>query len=440
VKGIRVADDKSDETVLEGAGAYFLSIVEASTDCIRVISADGFVEYMNAQGQSLFEIEDFDGRNRLRYWPDLWPNDSRAAVEDSLRAAMAGHASAFRAVCPTVTGRMRWWDTTVSPILERGEVTRVLATSRDVTNEVLSESHRRLLVNELNHRVKNTLATVQSIASQSLRNAGVDEAVRDALEGRLMAIAATHNVLTDENWSAASLRQIVDGSVDALQRQRRPADHHRPGPEGLAQAGRGHGPGLPRTGHQRVEVRRPVVPVGHVDISWSVDADDQLNIEWAERGGPAVRAARTARLRLADRPAGLAHRTGRRGEGRLPARRAALLDPLAQILARQGRRVHAAGLRPPQTRSNAIVQLVSQLASPSSEKACSQRQWSASSTNQRKRTRMARPSRTSSPKNSPTPSTKRPIIGGSIEVWRASIQLMVQTARTGSNSRTVTAS
>jgi PAS domain S-box-containing protein len=290
VKGIRVADEKSDETVLEGAGAYFLSIVEASTDCIRVISADGHVEYMNAQGQSLFEIEDFDGRNRLRYWPDQWPNDSRAAVEDALRAAMAGHASAFRAICPTVTGRLRWWDTTVSPILEQGKVTRVLATSRDVTNEVQSEGHRRLLVNELNHRVKNTLATVQSIASQSLRNAGVDEAVRDALEGRLMAIATTHNVLTDENWSAASLRQIIDGSVG-------------PYSSNASQ--------LTITGQDlRVSPKPAVVmalafhelainalkygalssPIGHVDISWSVDADDQLNIEWAERGGPAVRA------------------------------------------------------------------------------------------------------------------------------------------------------
>jgi PAS domain S-box-containing protein len=284
-----VADDTSDKTVLAGAGAYFLSIVEASTDCIRVISADGVVEYMNARGQALFEIKDFDGRNRLRYWPDLWPRESRAAVEEALRAAMAGHAAAFRAICPTVTGRLRWWDTTVSPILEDGRVTRVLATSRDVTDVVLSESHRRLLVNELNHRVKNTLATVQSIASQSLRNAGVDEAVRDALEGRLMAIAATHNVLTDENWSAASLRQIVDGSVAPYS----------------ANAGQ-----LTITGQDLMVSPKPAVvmamafhelainalkygalssPAGHVDISWSVDADDQLSIEWAERGGPAVR-------------------------------------------------------------------------------------------------------------------------------------------------------
>jgi PAS domain-containing protein len=56
-----VSGEGSDKAVLEGAGAYFLSIVEASRDCIRVISADGFVEYMNARGQALFEIDDFAG-------------------------------------------------------------------------------------------------------------------------------------------------------------------------------------------------------------------------------------------------------------------------------------------------------------------------------------------------------------------------------------------
>ena len=284
-----MADEGSDKAVLEGAGAYFLSVVEASQDCIRVISAEGAVEYMNAQGKSLFEIDDFDARNRQRYWPDMWPPESRATVEQALRAAQAGHAVAFRAACPTAKGALRWWDTTVSPILEDGRVIRVLATSRDVTGERLAESHRQLLVNELNHRVKNTLATVQSIANQSLRNAGVEPAVRDALEGRLMAIAATHNVLTDHNWSAASLRQIVDGSVTPYRAR---ADQ------------------LTITGKDLQVSPKPAVvmalafhelainalkygalsaPDGHVDVRWSVEPDDQLFIEWAERGGPPVR-------------------------------------------------------------------------------------------------------------------------------------------------------
>lgn len=284
-----MADEGSDKTVLEGAGVYFLSVVEASQDCIRVISPQGAVEYMNAQGKSLFEIEDFDGRNRQRYWPDMWPPESREAVEQALRAAQAGHAVAFRAFCPTAKGAPRWWDTTVSPILEDGRVNRVLATSRDVTGERTAEAHRQLLVNELNHRVKNTLATVQSIAKQSLRNAGVASDVRDALEGRLMAIAATHNVLTDQNWSAASLRQIVDSSVtpysaspaqltitgDDLQVSPKPA---------VVMALAFHELAINALKYGALSA-----PDGHVDIRWSIQPGDELYIEWAERGGPAVR-------------------------------------------------------------------------------------------------------------------------------------------------------
>jgi len=284
-----VADEGSDKTVLEGAGAYFLSVVEASQDCIRVISPDGAVEYMNAQGKSLFEIDDFDGRNRRRYWPDMWPTDSRQAVEEALRAAQAGHAVAFRAFCPTAKGAPRWWDTTVSPILEDGRVTRVLATSRDVTGERTAETHRQLLVNELNHRVKNTLATVQSIAKQSLRNAGVEPSVRDALEGRLMAIAATHNVLTDQNWSAASLRQIVDGSVKPYSANPRQltitGDDLKVSPKpAVVMALAFHELAINALKYGALSA-----PDGHVDIRWSIEPGDQLYIEWAERGGPAVR-------------------------------------------------------------------------------------------------------------------------------------------------------
>ena len=284
-----MADGGSDETILEGAGAYFLSVIEASQDCIRVISAEGHVEYMNARGKQLLEIEDFEGRNRNRYWPDMWPPESRQTVEDALRSALAGRAVSFQAFNPTVKGAPRWWDTTVSPIVVEGKVVRVLATSRDVTGARLAESHRQLLVNELNHRVKNTLATIQSITKQSLRNAGVDTAVRDALEGRLMAIAATHNVLTDQNWSAASLRQIVDGSVIP----------YRSNPGQLTVTG----PDLkvsPKTAvvmalafHElainALKYGALSTPTGHVNVAWTIKPEDRLHIEWRESGGPPVR-------------------------------------------------------------------------------------------------------------------------------------------------------
>jgi two-component sensor histidine kinase len=136
-----------------------------------------------------------------------------------------------------------------------------------------------------------------------LRNAGVDPSVRGAFEGRLMAIAATHNVLTDKNWSAASLRQIIDGSVTPYRSNPVPSK-------------------LTISGQDLMVSPKPAVVLalafhelainalkygalsaaaGHVDIRWSVEPGDQLNIAWTEQRRPARAPTRAARLRLADR-------------------------------------------------------------------------------------------------------------------------------------------
>ena len=72
-----------------------------------------------------------------------------------------------------------------------------------------TEEHQRLLINELNHRVKNTLAIVQSIAAQTLKGDEVGPETRRALESRLAALAAAHDLLTTENWETASLSQVI---------------------------------------------------------------------------------------------------------------------------------------------------------------------------------------------------------------------------------------
>jgi two-component sensor histidine kinase/PAS domain-containing protein len=81
-----------------------------------------------------------------------------------------------------------------------------------------SDARQRLLINELNHRVKNTLATVQSIAAQSFK-IGDPVAARAAFEARLFALSRTHDVLTRENWEGANLRDIVEEAMAPYQRE-----------------------------------------------------------------------------------------------------------------------------------------------------------------------------------------------------------------------------
>jgi two-component sensor histidine kinase len=75
------------------------------------------------------------------------------------------------------------------------------------------QEHQRLLVNELNHRVKNTLATVQSIAMQTFRGDAATASSRETFEARLMALSKAQDVLTRENWEGADLGEVVREAV-----------------------------------------------------------------------------------------------------------------------------------------------------------------------------------------------------------------------------------
>jgi PAS domain S-box-containing protein len=156
-----------------------------------------------------------------------------------------------------------------------------------------TEEHLRLLVNELNHRVKNTLAIVQSIAMQTLRSDGVDAASRRAFESRLAALAAAHDLLTTENWESAPLRQVIEKAGLGCGA---PADRFRlTGPEVRVQ---------PRTA---VSIAMAVHELctnavkygalsneeGKVVVDWKVmqvAGSSRLHFQWREEGGPRVAA------------------------------------------------------------------------------------------------------------------------------------------------------
>ena len=80
----------------------------------------------------------------------------------------------------------------------------------DISERKHAELRQKALLDELNHRVKNTLATVQSLAAQTIRGAGVPHDVREAFEARLLALSRAHNHLTREQWGSADLKSLAD--------------------------------------------------------------------------------------------------------------------------------------------------------------------------------------------------------------------------------------
>lgn len=90
---------------------------------------------------------------------------------------------------------------------------RFLGTVRDVSDIRAAEEHRTLLTGELQHRIKNTLAIVQGIVSQSLRNATTPAEARDTIGNRLKVLSEAHDLLTRASWTAAPINTIVDGAI-----------------------------------------------------------------------------------------------------------------------------------------------------------------------------------------------------------------------------------
>jgi two-component sensor histidine kinase len=163
----------------------------------------------------------------------------------------------------------------------------------DIDDIKRSEEHQRLLINELNHRVKNTLATVQSIAGQTLRNAPTMEEAKTALEGRLLALSRAHDVLTRENWEGAELREIA---AQALEPYSNCAEDrlHLSGPKvrlpprmalALAMV-------LQELATNAVKYGALSNATGEVRVTWWVAGGSRgrLGLHWEESGGPPVQA------------------------------------------------------------------------------------------------------------------------------------------------------
>jgi two-component sensor histidine kinase len=176
--------------------------------------------------------------------------------------------------------------------LHQGEV-RLRA---GLDKEKRAAEHQRLLIDELNHRVKNTLATVQSISAQTLRTADTKEDAQDALEKRLLALSRAHDVLTRESWDGADLVEVIEKALEPYQNSGESrvlitGPHVRVTPRmSLALAMAMH-----ELATNAVKYGALSNKTGTIEVSWNVqngDAPPRLALKWTEAGGPPVVAPR----------------------------------------------------------------------------------------------------------------------------------------------------
>jgi two-component sensor histidine kinase/FixJ family two-component response regulator len=162
----------------------------------------------------------------------------------------------------------------------------------DAKEREAADKLQKLILEELHHRIKNTLATVSAIASQSLRTATSIEHGQHAIEGRLVALGRAHDLLLQARWANADFANTIRGAIA-------PYDSEGAGRFSIA------GPDIKITSGAVIALAMTLnelctnttkfgalsVPAGSVDIAWKIDEGmERLQLTWCEKGGPSVRA------------------------------------------------------------------------------------------------------------------------------------------------------
>ena len=162
----------------------------------------------------------------------------------------------------------------------------------DAKEREAADRLQKLILDELHHRIKNTLATVSAIASQSLRTATSIEHGRQAIDGRLVALGRAHDLLMQVSWANASLAHTVRGATEPYDSQG--AGRFRiTGPEIGVKSGAviALAMTLNELCTNTTKFGSLSVPGGHVEIAWTIDDERQrLRLTWTEVNGPAVSA------------------------------------------------------------------------------------------------------------------------------------------------------
>lgn len=307
----RVNEAQVRQTVAELRAVY-------DTVPVGLALVDATLRFVNVNARfaaiSGLPSEDHIGRAPHEVMPDGLAGPLEAAQRRVLETGRPVLDVTCAGPAPGAVQHLRHWLASCHPVKDaEGNVTGVSAVLQDVTERVRAERSRELLVTELNHRVKNTLSTVQAIAAQSLRTtAGAAGMGRDFV-GRLQALMRSHDLLSDQGWQPVDLARVVRAGLAPWLEAGR---NIRLGGSGRIQLNPAQTQAIVLALHELATnaMRHGALSRqgGEVEVAWSLGEDGVVSLGWRESGGPPVRAPVHERrgfgLRLLER--GLVHDLG----------------------------------------------------------------------------------------------------------------------------------
>ena len=289
----RLPGGDPDASALRDSEHRAKAMLDALPAAIYTTDAEGRITYYNKAAIAFSGREPVIGSDSWCVSWKLFQPDGTPMAHDECPMALAlrrqtpSHGE-YEAIAERPDGTRVPFIPYATPLFGRdGVLTGGINMLVDISERRTAEAHQLLMINELNHRVKNTLAVVQSLAHLTLRKHTAPDALRD-FEARLHAMSAAHDVLTSRNWAGAPIADLV----------RRALDPHCSGPDRYTASG----PDIDLPPQTAVALSMALhelctnavkhgslsTPGGSVEVVWSRDGEDRLSLTWIERGGPAV--------------------------------------------------------------------------------------------------------------------------------------------------------
>jgi len=285
-----VTEQRNAEELLRESEARFRAMADAAPAPVWMTSAAGGIDFVNQA------FAEFAGLDRDALLGDIWiklihPEDIPGVLAARLAARAELLPYRFEARFLSDDGAYRWMLASAKPRIDSDGVFRgYIGMAMDLTDIKTAETRQRLLINELNHRVKNTLSSVQSIARQTLKADETPAHVRERLVDRLLAMSAAHDILTRESWEGAAVDDIVrqgmrpflDDRDEARVEIRGP--HLRVGPSAALALSLA----IHELGTNAVKYGALSAPAGKVTIAWDPPDGPRGVVRWTESDGPPV--------------------------------------------------------------------------------------------------------------------------------------------------------
>jgi PAS domain S-box-containing protein len=267
------------------------SIIASSEDAIVGKDMDGIITSWNGGAERLFgyTAKEVVGRPVTILMPPERVDEEPGIMARIRRGERIEHYDTVRR---RKDGSAIDISLTVSPIKDaEGRIVGASKIARDITERKRAEQQQKLLVGEIKHRIKNTLATVQAIARQTLQGTPAEE--REAFNARLMALANAQDLLTLERWNRAAFRDVVDRALKPFE-ARHSARFLTKGPDDVwvdAQRASLLTMALHELATNAVKYGALSNSYGIVRLTWEVVGEEDaqaVQLTWRELGGPLV--------------------------------------------------------------------------------------------------------------------------------------------------------